>query len=77
MRGGAFSVENAGRTGEEGGSVYAFFGVDYSGKERGVMSFISCLLNNLFVDEGFDNRQQDYPSFKEPYKIGQTSATVV
>lgn len=76
MRGGAFSVENAGRTGEEGGSVYAFFGVDYSGKERGVMSFISCLLNNLFVDEGFDNRKE-YPSFKKSYKIGQTGATVV
>ena len=63
MCGSAFSVENAGRTGEEGGSVYAFFGVDYAGKERGVMSFISCLLNILFVDvdvdvdEGCDNRK--------------------
>lgn len=47
--GSRFALENAGRTGEEGGPLYAGAGLGGAGEERWLMSFIECLLQSVWV----------------------------
>ena len=42
------TVENAGGTGEEGGSLHASVGFECAGREQWMMSFMKCLFHGTF-----------------------------